>query len=115
MRQSVTPKRKQQLPPWRRPEKKESGVRPQWRKHVMMRRNKQRLRPLMLLALVLSVTGCVSARTRWLAPQSSEIPPLPTEARQGPLPSICSPTCSAGLATELKSLRELQTAPESLD
>jgi hypothetical protein len=81
----------------------------------MMRRNKQRPRPLMLLVLVLNVTGCASAPTRWLAPQSPEIPPLPMEARQGPLPSICSPTCSAGLATELKSLRELRTAPISPD
>ena len=28
------------------------------------------LRPLMLLALVLSVTGCAPTQTRWLAPQS---------------------------------------------
>ncbi len=115
MLQSVTPKRKQQLLPWRRPEKKESGVRPRWRKRVMMQRNKQRPRSLMLLALVLSVTGCATAPTRWLAPQSSEIPPLPTEARQGPMPSICSPTCSAGLATELKSLLQLRTVPASQD
>lgn len=44
-----------------------------------------------------------------------EIPPLPTEARQEPLPSICSPTCSAALLTELKHLRALQTAPASQD
>ena len=81
----------------------------------MMQRNKPRLRPLMLLVLVLSVTGCAPAQTRWLAPQSPEIPPLPTEARQGPPPSICWPTCSAGLATELKNLRALQTAPASQD
>ncbi|CAB3715370.1 hypothetical protein DFP87_1274 [Achromobacter marplatensis] len=67
------------------------------------------------LALVLSVTGCAPAQTRWLAPQSPAIPPLPTEARQEPLPSICSPTCSAGLATELQSLRELQIAPALRD
>lgn len=41
------------------------------------------LRPLMLLALVLSVTGCAPTQTRWLAPQSPEIPMLPMEARQG--------------------------------
>lgn len=49
--------------------------------------------------------------TRWLAPKPPEIPPLPTEARQGPVPSIFSATCSAALATELQSLRELQTVP----
>lgn len=48
-------------------------------------------------------------------PQSPVVPPLPTEARQGPTPSICSPTCSAALATELRSLRELQTVPASPD
>lgn len=79
----------------------------------MMQRNKPRSRPLMLLVLVLSVTGCAPAPTRWLAPQLPEIPPLPTEARQGPPPSICLPTCSAGLAIELKRLRELRTAPAS--
>ncbi|CUI77640.1 Uncharacterised protein [Achromobacter kerstersii] len=81
----------------------------------MKQRNKPRSRPLMLLVLVLSVTGCVPAQTRWLAPQLPEIPPLPTEARQGPTPSICSPTCSAGLAIELKNLRALQTVPASQD
>ncbi len=79
----------------------------------MMPRNKPLPRLLMLLMLVMSTTGCVPAQTRWLAPQSPEIPPLPTEARQEPLPSICLPTCSAGLATELKNLRELRTAPAS--
>lgn len=78
----------------------------------MMPRNKPLLRLLMLLALVVSATGCAPAQTRWLAPQSPETPPLPTEARQEPLPSICSPTCSAALSIELKRLRELQTVPE---
>jgi hypothetical protein len=103
------------LLPLRRREKKEGGARPLWRKLVMMQRNKPQSRPLMLLVLVLSVTGCAPAQTRWLAPQSPEIPPLPTEAQQGLPPSICLPTCSAGLATELRSLRELQTAPVSPD
>ncbi|SUV67888.1 Uncharacterised protein [Bordetella avium] len=70
------------------------------------------LRLLMPLALVMSVTGCAPAQTRWLVPQQIEIPPLPTEARQGPLAPICSPTCSAGLAIELRSLQQLQTVPE---
>lgn len=81
----------------------------------MMQRNKRLPRLLMLLALVLSVTGCAPTQTRWLVPQSPEIPPLPTESRQGPAPSICSPTCSAALATELQSLRKLRTVPESPD
>lgn len=81
----------------------------------MTPRNMPLTRLLMLLVLVLSVTACAPAQTRWLAPQLPEIPPLPTEARQEPMPSICSPTCSAGLATELRSLQELQTAPASRD
>jgi hypothetical protein len=69
----------------------------------------------MLLALVLSVTGCVPAQTRWLAPQLPNSPPLPTQARQEPLPSICSPTCLAALSIELKRLRALQIGPASRD
>lgn len=81
----------------------------------MMPKNRPPVRPLMLLALVLSMTGCASTQTRWLAPQPAEIPPLPTEARQGPLPSICSPTCSAALSIELQRLQGLRTVPASLD
>ncbi|MDF2861333.1 MAG: 57, gp57 [Achromobacter mucicolens] len=73
------------------------------------------LRRGMLLVLVLSAAGCSSASTRWLAPQQVAIPPLPTEARQGPTPSICSPTCSAGLASELERLQKLRTEPASPD
>lgn len=81
----------------------------------MMPRNWPRSRLLMLLALVLSVTGCAPAQTRWLEPQPVEIPRLPPEARQEPLPSICSPTCSAALSIELRRWRELQTVPASPD
>ncbi|EJO30529.1 hypothetical protein QWC_17117 [Achromobacter marplatensis] len=81
----------------------------------MMLRNRPLLRLGMLLALVMSAAGCSSAPTRWLTPQQVAIPPLPTEARQERTPSICSPTCSAALATKLQSLRELRTVPESLD
>lgn len=70
----------------------------------MMPRNWLRPRLLMLPALLLSVTGCAPAQTRWLEPQPVVIPRLPPEARQEPLPSICSPTCSAALSTELKRL-----------
>ncbi len=73
------------------------------------------LRPLMLLVFVASLAGCAPAQTRWLAPQLTAIPPLPQEARQEPAPSICLPTCSAGLAVELRSLQELRTAPGLLD
>ncbi len=73
------------------------------------------LRQAMLLVLVLSAAGCSSAPTRWLAPQQVAIPPLPSEARQGPTPSICSPTCSDALASELKSLQELRTVPALQD
>ena len=79
----------------------------------MMLRNRPHLRRGMLLALMLSVAGCSSGPMRWLMPQQVAIPPLPTEARQVPTPSICSPTCSDGLASELNSLRELRTVPAS--
>ncbi|CCN18725.1 putative phage-related protein [Bordetella bronchiseptica MO211] len=78
---------------------------------VMMPKEWPSLRPLMLLAFVLSATGCTPTQTRWLVPQSPEIPMLPTEARRGPAPSICLSTCSAGLAAELKRLQELQAVP----
>lgn len=81
----------------------------------MTHRNRPLLRLGMLLALVLSAAGCSSAPTRWLVPQQVAIPPLPTEARQESTPAICLPTCSAGLAIELQSLRELQIVPESQD
>lgn len=81
----------------------------------MMPRNKPLLRLLMLLALGVISTGCAPAQIRWLEPQPVEIPRLPPEARQEPLPSICSPTCSAALSIELKHLQELQTAPASRD
>ena len=41
-------------------------------KLVMTLKNWPPLRPLMLLALVLSVTGCAPTQTRWLAPQSPD-------------------------------------------
>ena len=94
---------------------KEGGALPPWRKPVMMPRHKPLLRLLMPLAFVLSLVGCAPAQTRWLTPQPSEIPSLPTEARQGPTPSICLPTCSAGLAAELQSLRKLRTVPVPQD
>ncbi len=78
----------------------------------MMQRSWQMLLSLMLLALVQSVAGCSSVPTRWLPSQQAAIPPLPSEARQEPTPLICSPTCSTGLASELKNLRELQTVPD---
>ncbi len=81
----------------------------------MMQRNKPLLRLLMLPTLVLSIAGCSSTPTRWLAPQSIAIPPLPSEARQDPLPSTCSPSCSAALASELQNLRLLRTVPGSQD
>lgn len=115
MLKSGTTRRRRRLLPSKRSELKKGGAQPPWRKPVMTPRNKPLPRLLVLLALVLSTTGCATVPTRWLAPQAAEIPPLPTEARQEPMPSICSPTCSDGLASELKNLRELQTAPGSQD
>lgn len=81
----------------------------------MRQRNKLRSPLLILLVLALSATCCAPAQTRWLVPQLPAIPPLPSEDRQGLQASICSPTCSAGLANELKGLRKLQTVPALQD
>ena len=94
---------------------KKGGALPQWRLPVMMPKNRPLTRLLTLSLLVASVTACAPAPTRWLAPQSAEIPRLPKEARQEPLPPICLPTCSAALSTELKRLQELRTVPASPD
>lgn len=41
-----------------------------------------------------------------VAVHASQRPPLSAEARQPPTPSICSPTCSAGLTRERENWRE---------
>jgi len=72
-------------------------------------------RVLMLLASALLLTGCAGAQKEWLLTPSPEIPALPGEARQPDPPSICSPTCSAGLSILLDSLLSMPIKRESLD
>lgn len=79
----------------------------------MMARNKPLPRLLVLLGLVLSVSACAPAQTRRLTPQSAEIPLLLTKAQQEATASICSPTCSVRLATELQGLGGLWNVPVS--
>ncbi|VFR81339.1 hypothetical protein RAN3_2560 [plant metagenome] len=71
--------------------------------------------PLLLAVLVLSVTGCSPVQTRWLPTPEAAIPPLPAGARQGPSPSICSPTCSDALSNDLSSWLPSPTAPAPRD
>ncbi|KVN36836.1 hypothetical protein WJ63_35180 [Burkholderia pyrrocinia] len=72
----------------------------------MLRKSVNR-RALMPLLLLLLLTACASK-----SPYSSSvpaIPPLPPEARQPATPSICLPTCSAGLTRERESWQESLT------
>lgn len=76
----------------------------------MLRKNVIR-RALMPLPLLLLLTACASKLPcSSLAPA---IPPLPPEARQPAMPSICSPTCSAGLTRERESWRRSLTSGAS--
>ncbi|AWD90836.1 Rz-like spanin [Burkholderia phage vB_BmuP_KL4] len=76
----------------------------------MLRKNVIRRAP-MLLPLLLLLTACASK-----SPRSSSAPtiqPLRPEARQPATPSICSPTCSAGLTKLRESWRNTLTVPAS--
>ncbi len=73
----------------------------------MLRENVKRLwlMPLLLLGLL---TGCVGR-----SPSSSpmfDVPVLRSEARQPATPSICLPTCSAGLTSARESWRRSLTS-----
>ena len=84
-----------------------------WKKALMLRAKRRVLLALMLPAVLLLSSGCASGSIRYLPTQSAGIPPLPTEARQDELESICSPTCSAGLSRDLDSWLLSPTDPES--
>ncbi|AFQ50460.1 hypothetical protein GEM_4070 [Burkholderia cepacia GG4] len=66
----------------------------------MPRNNVMRRCTLVLLPMVL-LTSCVS-KSPCLSPMF-EVPALPPEARQPATPSICLPTCSAGLMKRRES------------
>jgi hypothetical protein len=75
--------------------------------------HEQKWRALMLCALLACMAGCASNSTP-IAQQSVEparIPPLPPEARQPSKPSICLPTCSAGVARMQESWLSSLTLP----
>jgi len=76
----------------------------------MLRKNVIR-QPLMLLLPVLLLTGC-AGKSRHSSPTSG-VPALRPEARQPATPSICLPTCSAGLKSARESWRRSLTSAES--
>lgn len=76
-----------------------------------MANNKLLLPVLMLLPLLLASAGC-GTNSPPIAPpsvQPPQRPKLPQEGRQPPTPSICSPTCSAGLTRERENWRQSLT------
>ncbi|ONC18297.1 hypothetical protein AQ911_27000 [Burkholderia pseudomallei] len=72
----------------------------------MLRNNVNRLALLLMLPMLL-LTACAS-RSPSLSPECM-IPALRPEARQPAAPSICLPTCSAGLTRLRESSRESLT------
>ena len=73
-------------------------------------------RAAMLLALAVSVMGCAQTSTVTAPPpEPPRIPELPPQARQPELPSICSPSCSAGLTKLRESWRKRLTLPTQQD
>ncbi len=63
------------------------------------------------LALLLSSCAC-ELPSLPQPPAPPAIPPLPAEARQPEIPSMCLPTCSAGLTLERESWLNTPTGPE---
>ncbi len=76
-----------------------------------MRTNNELPRSRMLLLLVLPLAACSSVSTS--SSQPPAIPPLPPEARQPATPSICLPTCSAGLMKLRESWQKSLTSAAS--
>lgn len=76
------------------------------------------VKPLPLRARMLSaltalplVFGCSSAPMSPPDVLAPVIPPLPAEARQPPMPSACSPTCSGSLTIERARWQQQLTLP----
>ncbi len=72
----------------------------------MLRKNVIRHAAMLLLPMGL-LTGCASKSPH--SSSTSDVPALRPEARQPMTPSICSPTCSAGLTKLRESWRESLT------
>ena len=72
-----------------------------------MDRNKSLPPVLMPLLLLTLLAGCKTSLPPIAPPsvQPPQRPPLPQEGRQPPTPSLCSPTCSAGLMRERENWR----------
>ncbi len=68
-------------------------------------------RALMLMPLLLLLTACANNSPRTSSVPA--IPPLPPEARQPATPSICLPTCSAGLTKLRESWQKSLTTEVS--
>ncbi len=76
----------------------------------MLRKNVIRHALMPLLPMVL-LTGCVATSPRSLP--TLNVPALRLEARQPATPSICLPTCSAGLTSARESWRRSLTSAVS--
>ncbi len=76
----------------------------------MLRKNVIRHALMLLLPMVL-LTGCASRSPRSLP--TLDVPALRPEARQPATPSICLPTCSAGLTSARESWRRSLTSEAS--
>ncbi len=72
----------------------------------MLRKNVIRHAAMLLLPMAL-LTACASKSPH--SSPMSDVPALRPEARQPATPSICSPTCSAGLTKLRESWRESLT------
>lgn len=76
----------------------------------MLRKNVIR-RALMPMLLLLLLTACADRSPR--SSRMLDVPPLRPEARQPATPSICLPTCSAGLTRERESWQRSLTSDAS--
>lgn len=69
-------------------------------------------RALLLTTLTLLLQACASAPPTSLPDvPSSNVPPLPSQARQPPAPALCSEGCSKGLTNQRRSLLGTLTLP----
>lgn len=66
---------------------------------------------LMLMPLLILLAGCAPSLPVYVQTAPPAIPSLPSEARQGPTPSICSPSCSAALMAERERWLQSLTDP----